>query len=168
MPITRAPGVRILVHALWRVAAASPPLTPETRSRLSPYVTRYADTLNTRVLAVGGWDDHLHVLFDLPPSTSPEQVTTELQNTTARFLSDVLSVLGFAWDKDGVYLESVSARDADDMTEYVRLNSARHKDVTLLPEWEFAHVTGEAAAGGSDDEELPDWLRDALSSGKEQ
>lgn len=164
---TRPPGMRVVLHALWPVEKGSPALTPEARERLTSYVTRYAQTLNTGVYAVGGAHDHLHVLYDLPPGLAPDQVTKELQRTTVRFLRDTLSLPDFDWNREAAFLESVSAAHRDDLIAYIGENAARHEVGDVRAEWEFfADRSDTAATSVEPSEAVPAWLSEALTNAR--
>jgi putative transposase len=157
-----AGAVHVPVHLIWRVAANSPALTPEAVERLVPYVTRYAQTLGILVYAVGGTTDHLHILYDLTPTRTLNDVTAELQKTTLRFLRDVLNLRGFAWDTE-IRTEGIGPENRDALTDYIRENAVRHAENRLEPTWE-GDDTEESAVSVSGDE-LPAWLREVLPGG---
>jgi len=150
--------LRVTLHARWHSARPDVPIVPEALDRLPGYVTRYAQTLGVTVRAVGGAEDHLHLLFDLPGNQTVDSVMAELQRATARFLQDVLGQRAFSW-KSAYFAESVSADATATMTEYVAQNRQHHEANTTREDWEDA--TDESAG---DDESLPLWLREAMSS----
>lgn len=153
-----APDLRIAVHCVWWTAEGGPTLPPEAVERLVSYVTRYGQTLGVAVAAVGGFVDHLHLLFDLPTNKTLDQITGELRRTTARFLRDSMSLPGFNW-AEGDALQSVGRDEAALCAEYVRDNAARHREGAADPYWEFL---ADAGADDEDAEEVPEWLRKAL------
>jgi len=154
--ILRTPNIRIVLQDLWWTVDEGPTLTEEMIGRLAPYITRYAQTLGVTVYAVGGAEDHLHILYDLAPNRTPDGITTELQKTTTRFLRDVLSVRGFAW-AEASCVESFSPEELETLTEYVSDNFARHREGRLVAAYECPNEED------ADGEDVPDWLRDALS-----
>lgn len=155
MPILRTRNRGVLIHLRWPAAGDAPPLTNPALARLAPYVTRYAETLNTGVYAVGGAPDHLHVLLDLSPVHSLDAIVGELQSASARFLREQTALSGFAWDADESCLQSVSAGDKDELVAYIK----NHADAAVMrPSFECEE---EEASDGGGDEEMPDWLRSA-------
>mgnify|MGYP000865016495 CR=1 FL=1 len=162
MPIVRPDGVEVLVHLVWPVSAPETvALTEEAIERCVPYVTRYAETFNVRVLAVGGVADHLHLLVDLAPALSLEKTVRDLMVPSERFLRDVLGFGGFAWDVHGWRATGVSPADRERVAAYVTEQAARHASGDLDPLLEGLKQTdGEGEKGGDD---LPDWLRGVLN-----
>ncbi|MDX1931720.1 MAG: transposase [Capsulimonadales bacterium] len=127
-------------------------LTPAVIERLQPYVTRYAQTMGIAVFAVGGQEDHLHILFRLPEDKTLKMIDTELAKTTTRFVRESLALPGFAWAEEPLFL-SVSADEVEECAAYILDNPARHASRTAIAAWE----TDEEADG--DDDAVPEWLR---------
>ncbi|MBC7804991.1 MAG: transposase [Akkermansiaceae bacterium] len=159
MPVRRNPGIEILLHFRWKVAVGK--LTPASIAKLGPYITRYAETLNVRVHAVGGVADHLHLLADLPPDMPADRLSRELHAPTARYLRDVQSVKDFGWNSDSVDIRSVSPTERETVAVYLAEQEARHADgdLNFLLEQNDDGPPDKAAVS---DEELPDWLTSAL------
>ncbi len=149
------PYLKIAVHARWAVAAASAPITLGAWDRLPSYVTRYAQTLGVPVHAIGGADDHLHLLFDLPTDKSFVAVNTELERAVARFLADLLPRRGFAWSAPDLLVQSVGAGEWEELRDYIAAHSARHA-ADIVAEWEDTSAP--------DEDSVPVWLRDIMPS----
>lgn len=163
MPIVRPEGVRVLVHLLWPVADPDAvPLTEEAIERMVTYATRYAETLNVGVLAVGGTSDHLHLLIDLAPELSLERTVRDLMAPTQRFLRDVMGFAGFAWDASGYAAAGVSPSERERVVAYVRDQRALHAGGDLDPDLELTGPPPPAESSG-DEDGVPDWLRGILN-----
>ena len=152
---------KVIVHLRWPVSEAGSPLSAEALERLTPYITRYAQTLGVLVHAVGGVPDHLHLLIELPISRSLQEITNELQGATQRFLRNVLGEARFAWAGDGLLFASISLSGLQEAVEYIHNQVERHAAGELI-----ATMEGEAdgESGGGATEEMPAWLRDVLGS----
>lgn len=108
-------------------------MTDDAIERLTPYTTRYGETLRIGVESVSGDDDHLALQIDLPPTLSLEKASDELRAATTRYLRGSLGLSTFAWAETGLTYASISA-EAD----------------------------AEANEDDENDDVLPDWLRDSL------
>ena len=162
MAIVRSEGVEVLVHLVWPVAdPAAVPLTEEAIERMISYATRYAETLNVRVLAVGGVFDHLHLLVDLAPTLSLEKMVRDLMPPTERFLRDVMGFGGFAWDGSGYAASGVSPTERERVITYIRDQAARHAENDLDADLEFEVAA--SAEPSVDEDGVPDWLRGILN-----
>ena len=159
MNIFRTPSIRVLLHFRWPVAEGAR-LRKDDIERLSPYTKRYAQTLGAIVHEVGGVEDHLHLLLDMPPTISIDDLNNELQKATRRFLRDVLGRRDFAWAEDGLLFASISPEGLEEMADYIREQPERHASGQLDP---FHEAEDEAWPEGDDD--MPDWLRGVLPDG---
>ena len=155
--ITRTSHTEIVLLLRWNVAGGT--LTPAALLKLAPYITRYADTFNVRVHAVGGTADHIHVLCDIPGDMTADKVTHELQPATARYLRDVLGAKGFAWGTASVV--SVSPSEVNAATAYLSEHESRHERGECIEAWEGGGESGAATAERAGDS-LPSWLTDAM------
>ena len=153
----RPPGTEILL--LYRVVVAGGALTPAAIAKLAPYMTRYAETLNVRIHAVGGVNDHLHILADIPADMTADRVPKELLAPAARYLRDVLAMKGFGWGTDAVTVLSVSPSLTTDAVAYLAEQPERHAGGELIAEWE---VQPDDDAGDTSIETLPAWLTGAM------
>ncbi len=161
MPISPTPRHRVTLQSVWIVEnAESVPLTDGTFARLGPYLTRYAETMNVRVHAVGGAAGHLHLLYDLPPDQNASGVTLELQRASARFVGVTLNVAGFAWNADA-YTVSVSPERIALVADYI----ARQEELQTSGGALDAVLEGTGVSGDEpSNDETPAWLRDALQN----
>jgi REP element-mobilizing transposase RayT len=164
MPIVRTPGCQVVVCMRWSVAAPEiAALDRDAVSKLVPYATRYAETMNIRVLAVGGAADHLHVLADIPPDMTLDKVARELQRPTERYLREVLGLHGLAWDAETAAVCSVSPGDVERVAAYVRDQAAVHASGDLDPLLEG--IEEDEAEGADEEGEIPDWIKGVLKPG---
>jgi putative transposase len=143
----------VVIQFIWQVKGEVA-LTPQAIERLDPYITRYSQTMGVSVHAVGGTDDHIHVLFDLPLDKSVKSIETELRKTTTRFLRETLTLFGFSWADESTYI-SVTPDETSDVIAYIRENPRRHMVGDTISAWEAEE---DAAA---EEEALPEWLRSA-------
>jgi len=162
MPISPTPRHRVTIQSVWTVAKASTkPLTSEVYARLGPYLTRYGETMNLRVRAVGGASDHLRLLADLPMNLAMATVTTELQQASARFVREALGIADFAWNEEA-HTVSVSPDRVDPVAEYIASQAEHCVSDGVLDAFLEGTDTDPAEP---DKDEMPAWLRDALHSG---
>jgi putative transposase len=147
----------VVLQFIWQTSG-DVALTPQAIERLDPYITRYARTMGILVHAVGGTEDHLHVLFDLPLDKTLKAIETELRKTTTRFVRETVTLLGFAWAED-THFASITPDECDEVIAYIRDSAARHASGDIVSAWES--LEEEAPA----EEAVPEWLRSVSRSG---
>ena len=59
---------QIYIHAVWTVKSREPLLRKKLRYALWEHIFEKAPAINIEVVAVGGIEDHVHILFRLPSS----------------------------------------------------------------------------------------------------
>src|SRR5688500_12850381 len=55
-----------LMHCVFSTKERRPMITPELQERMIPYLGGIAREHNTKLIAAGGIDDHMHLLLSLP------------------------------------------------------------------------------------------------------
>ena len=59
---------RLYYHLVWATKERQPLINPETEAALYPYIISKADTLRCIVHAIGGVEDHIHLVVSIPPT----------------------------------------------------------------------------------------------------
>ena len=119
----------------------------------------YGQTLGCVVSAVGGGDEHLHLLLELPHTKTLDEISGELTKASARLVREAFGPKNFAWDT-AYEVSSVGPDDVETIAAYVRENAARHESGDLLPDYE-----GNPSEMAGSDDDTPDWLRKPSISG---
>jgi REP element-mobilizing transposase RayT len=93
---------------------------------------------NTEVLAIGGIEDHLHVLAGVPSTISIADLVKQMKGVSSHYVQ--LSLSGsdqfFKWQ--GAYgATSVSPRDIPMIRNYVQNQAKHHRERTTEDEMEF-------------------------------
>ncbi len=84
------------------------------------------------LLQVGGVEDPIHALFQLPRTVTLAQVVEEVKTGTSKWLK-TKGAPGFAWQA-GYGAFSVSARDADGAIRYIQSQEEHHRKTTFQEE----------------------------------
>jgi putative transposase len=95
-------------------------------------------------LAIGGVEDHVHVLVGLRPALAVSDLVRELKVATSPFIARQLGVEGFAWQR-GYGAFAVYAADAEIVGRYILNQPAHHAAGTTLPEWELPTLPATSA-----------------------
>src|SRR5437016_6206197 len=147
----------VVVQFIWQTGGDIR-LTPLALERLAPYITRYAQTMGVPVYMVGGTEDHLHVLFELPPDKTLKAIEVELRKTTTRFVRETLTLFGFTWE-DETHFSSLTPDECEDVMAYIRESVARHSTGDIIVAWERPEPEADI------EEAVPEWLRSVGRSG---
>jgi len=129
----------LLIHLVFGTRLRAPVLTLQVRGRLEPYLTGMMQRQGVAVLAIGGIEDHLHLLIRLPSSKELAAVVRHVKGTTSAWLNRT-GLLGstFAWQTGYcAFSVSVSAvatvvAHIEDQPMHHRRHSYRDELVALL------------------------------------
>jgi len=115
---------QISIQAVFAVKGRENIITKEWRDDLHRYIAGIIQKEATS-LAVGGWKDHVHVFFGLPPAISISDMLQKIKANSSRWINEQKLVNGkFQWQEGyGAFSYSRSQRDA--VIKYV-INQEEH------------------------------------------
>jgi len=121
---------RILVHCVFSTKGRRPQISePE---KLWSYLRGIARNRGADILAIGGTNNHVHVLLALPSSLTIAQLMRDLKANSSRNLNEQTS--GFAW-QDGYAAISVSPSQVDTVRRYIEQQESHHGKRTFEDEY---------------------------------
>ena len=100
-------------------------IAPAFQPRLWSYMAEVAKNRGIPILAVGGHDDHAHVLLVLPPTMLLAKCVQAIKGISSKWMTDN-GHRGFAWQQ-GYAAFSVSASQTTAVVEYIRTQREHHK-----------------------------------------
>ena len=83
------------------------------------------------MLAIGGFEDHAHLFFHLPPTLSLSKVMLTIKANSSRWMREANRK--FAW-QEGFSAFSVSASNRTSVVEYIRNQKKHHQRMTFEDE----------------------------------
>ena len=86
-------------------------------------------------LAVGGWKDHVHIFFGLPPTLSTSELVQKVKANSSRWVNEQKLIKGkFQWQEGyGAFSYGRSQRDA--VIKYILNQEQHHKAKTFREEY---------------------------------
>lgn len=114
-----------LVHCVFSTKERMRSIKVEIQPKLWAYMGGIARNHDFRALAVGGTEDHCHVLVSLPPVMAVSKAVQLLKGSSSKWLHDTQPEMrAFAWQQAyGAF--SVSISHTDDTIAYI-LNQTEH------------------------------------------
>jgi REP element-mobilizing transposase RayT len=83
---------------------------------------------------VGGWIDHIHVLFDLRPTHSIPDIVRELKKASTEHIRRQYGLPRFLW-QEGYGIFSVGWRERDAVKDYIARQEEHHRKKTFTEEF---------------------------------
>jgi putative transposase len=117
--------VSIRVHCIWSTKNREKLIPEATQSRVWAYINQTGVNLGMKMLAVGGIDDHVHVLIGPPAQMDVAQAVQKLKANSSRFIRQEFEPK-FSWQKSYAAF-SVSVSHVDATIAYIKNQREHHK-----------------------------------------
>ena len=132
----RHPHVSLHYHFVWSTWDRAPRLTPILERRIHAAILARCEALGVVPIAVGGTDDHIHLLVGAPATLAPAEIMKNVKGATSHLINHAFGLAElFRWQ--GAYgVFAVSAERVLLVERYVLQQRARHANGDLAPDWE--------------------------------
>jgi len=120
------------IHLVFSTKNREKLISRELQPRLWAYVAGICKNQNMLAFAVGGIDNHIHVLFRLPPTLSLARAVTLIKSNSSKWIRE--KGIKFAW-QEGYGAFSVSSSNLDAVIRYINNQEAHHCKFTFEQEF---------------------------------
>jgi len=101
-------------------------IAPEVEERLWAYMGGIARVNGMKALAVGGTEDHVHLLISLPSSMAIATAMREIKSGSSRWMHETGGMPEFAW-QEGYGAFSVGQKQAETTVAYIAGQKEHHR-----------------------------------------
>jgi putative transposase len=124
---------RLFYHATWSTKGRLPLIEPTWEVNLHNVMAAKATALRARVYAVGGIEEHVHLVVSVPPSIALSKFVGQIKGNSSHFVNHELDLdYHFAWQ--GEYgIVSFGQKQLDKVVRYVKNQRQHHEDDTVIP-----------------------------------
>ncbi|MEK6675830.1 MAG: IS200/IS605 family transposase [Planctomycetota bacterium] len=124
-----------LVHYVFSTKERCKLITPDLRERLWAYLGGIARENEMKALAVGGTEDHVHMLVSLPSTLSVAKGIQLIKGGSSKWIHDTFPEhRAFAW-QEGYGAFSVGVSGIDDTCAYINAQREHHRVRTFEEEF---------------------------------
>lgn len=99
---------------------------PEARDRLWAYMGGVAREHGMTALAVGGTDDHAHLLLAIPATLAVATAMREIKSGSSRWMHETCAVPEFAW-QEGYGAFSIGHSQIEATVRYIARQEEHHR-----------------------------------------
>jgi len=126
------PYWRLFYHFVWRTKNGEPLIAPEWEGSLHNVIAAKAADLGAFVHAVGGIEDHVHLVVSVPPKIALSTFIGQVKGASSHFVNHELDLdIYFAWQAEyGVV--SFGGKMLDVVVQYVKDQRKHHTDGTAI------------------------------------
>ena len=126
---------RLHVHLVWTTWDRQRLLDPKSARRVYGRLTSICSTLGCAAIAIGGMEDHVHLLVSLHPSISVAELVRSLKVGTTAFARGILRCPEFAWQV-GYGAFTLRPDEREVVARYIAQQEVHHTTLTLIDEFE--------------------------------
>jgi putative transposase len=124
-----------LYHCVFSTKERRRTIDIELQSRLWPYLGGIARDNGMKALAIGGVEDHVHLLLSLPATITVAKAMQFVKAGTSKWIHDTFPQRrGFAW-QEGYGAFSIGVSQIDDTRRYIENQTEHHRRHTFEEEF---------------------------------
>ena len=117
-----------IIHVVCSSKDRRKSISKELQPRMWAYVAGMCQKLGIPVHAVGGMDDHIHFLIQVPPSLAVAKVVLTIKSNSSKWANE--QGCKFAWQQ-GYAAFSVSSSNVLAVVRYIQNQPAHHKKMSF-------------------------------------
>ena len=123
------------VQAIFAVKGRKNILTPDFINRLFEYITGILRNINQYPLAVNGYKNHVHIFFELHPTTNMSDILEVVKANSSKWINSNHFTKGrFEWQR-GYSAFTYSRSQRDRVIKYIMNQENHHKEQTFKEEY---------------------------------
>ena len=140
---------RLFYHLIWATKEREPLITSNLEAELYGYLTGKADFLGSIAYAIGGVEDHVHMVVSVPPKLAIADFVRHLKGSSAHHMNHLPGAPGnFGWQR-GYGVISLGQRQLRRAIEYVHNQKEHHRQGTTIAALERVDVEDEGPKPGN-------------------
>jgi len=126
---------QITIHSVFAVKHRENFITKEWRDNLHQYISGIITNKGVKSLSVGGWKDHVHILFGMPVTTSIADFMGAIKANSSKWINEQKFIKGkFQW-QDGYGAFSYARSQRDIVINYIMNQEEHHRTKTFKEEY---------------------------------
>ncbi|ALF53731.1 transposase [Nostoc piscinale CENA21] len=133
----RANFTQLYLHYVWATWDRLPLITPDIQKLVYAAIIKECEQLKCTVIAVGGIEDHVHLLTGFPVTISVSDLIKQIKGSSSHFINNEVTPGGlFKWQ--GSYAAFTVSHDAiDNVAHYIRNQAVHHQQKSIISAWEL-------------------------------
>jgi REP-associated tyrosine transposase len=125
----------VYLHIVFSTKNRAPLITSDLRKRLDPYLAATALGNETKMLDIGGVEDHVHLLLSFGRHVTIADTVKTLKVASSRWVHDTFpNMREFAW-QNGYGTFSIGYPDLSDLKAYFARQVEHHKTESFQDEY---------------------------------
>ena len=124
---------RIFYHLVWATKQREPLLDDRCEAMVHGTILNKAKELGITIHAIGGVEDHVHLVSTIPPKLAVAEGVRQLKGASSHYVNHQCGgEQKFAW-QDGYGVLTLGERSMPDVVKYVKDQRQHHNTGTIIP-----------------------------------
>ena len=132
----RAPFTQLYLHCVWATWDRLPLITPQIETQLYSAINAKCKELKREPLAIGGIEDHLHLLVRFPTTLAAASLVKEVKGASSSMTTHEIAPTGFFKWQGAYGAFTVSKEVVPKGCEYVLERKKYHAIKSVFEAWE--------------------------------
>ncbi len=115
----------ILIHGVFSTKLRKSMISKEVQPRLWSFIGGIARKKKMKALAIGGINNHVHVLISIPPTIAVAKAMQLLKGGSSKWMNDQIRGRTFAW-QENYSAFSIGVSQIDDTVRYINNQEKHH------------------------------------------
>lgn len=125
----------ILIHMVFSTRERKRLIQAELQERLWAYMGGIAKQNDMTAIAIGGVEDHVHLLLGIPASLSVSKAAQLIKGGSSKWIHDTFpSHKDFSW-QDGYGAFTISVSGVEETKRYIETQAEHHRRMTFEEEF---------------------------------
>lgn len=126
---------QIYVHVVFSVKGRQNLIQKKWKDELFMYISGIAKGKEQKIYAIGGVEDHIHILLSIKPSIALSDLVGEIKSNSSKWINEKSLVMGrFEW-QSGFGAFSCSHSQLDGVIFYINNQEEHHKKKNFKVEY---------------------------------
>ncbi len=138
--MTRASLTQIYIHFVWKTWDQEPILVESVKERLYAAMLKRCDELECPAIAIGGIEDHVHLLVYLHPSIAVANLVKDIKGASSHLMNHEIRRGGnFRWQGSyGAF--SIRENEVEQVKAYILNQHSHHANNTICEHDERTYI----------------------------
>ena len=126
--------VKIFVHLVFSTKDRVPLLSKDVRKTLFQHIKKHAYSNSIYVEAIGGWNEHVHLLISLGKEQNISKVAMLLKGESSYWINKQMILSEQFYWQDDYYAVSIGESGRSKLVDYIKNQEEHHKSQGYIEE----------------------------------